>query len=196
MKRIFAAMTAALLLVSLVGVSSVAAAGGGSKLNPPSCAGTLIINVNQKVVNDVDSGVAGFWAFINYSKSIHVYQLSDSTFCLSVNESGQFVTIAGTSPAGTGTVSAGVKGTFSGGYQAIVTGSLLSPLVEPIKGSLGTFDYQCDASGNCPGYSSWLDLYFTSGYSFDYAWWGWQYKAGSHGTYTPTITGSSGDITG
>lgn len=45
----------------------------GSEVNPGQCDGApgkLAINVTHKVTNDIDSGVAGFWAYDDYNKHI------------------------------------------------------------------------------------------------------------------------------
>jgi hypothetical protein len=63
-------------------------------------------------------------------------------------------------------------------------------------GSIGTFDYKCDAFGNCPGYANWTEFYFTAISGFDLAWWGWVYHAGDNGSWVNSIFRNSGNITG
>jgi hypothetical protein len=126
-----------------------------------------------------------------------VVQLGPSTFCATVKYQGHFTTIAGTAPEGTGTVGAGVVGTFEGGYVSTVfTATLVSHPMQRAMGSIGTFDYKCNASGNCPGYSSWTAFYFTAISGFDLAWWGWVYHGGNNGSWVNSITHNSGNITG
>jgi hypothetical protein len=167
----------------------------GADACPP---GNLVINVKQRVLTDVDSGVAGnFWAFDDFVRGIQVVQIGPSTFCATVKYQGQFTTIAGIAPAGKGTVGAGVVGTFEGGYVSTVfTATLLSKPFQRAMGSIGTFDYNCDASGHCPGYSNWTAFYFTAISGFDLAWWGWVYHAGNNGSWVNSIVGNSGNITG
>lgn len=157
-----------------------------------------IIDVTQKILNDVDSGVAGNnWAFDNFERQIQVWKLSDNTFCAITHYDGHFVTVAGPSPGGTNTVTAGIKGDIEGGYRTtLFTGTLLSSPTKPTHGDIGVFDYQCDISGTCPGFVDWTTLYFSSTSGFDLAWWGWQYHAGKHGSWINAIDGNSGDITG
>ena len=166
---------------------------------PSSCpGGTLVINVVQKVLNDNDSGVAGnAWAYDDFVRQIQVVKTSPGWFCATVSYQGNFTTIAGPSPNNTGTVGDGVVGTFQGGYVSTVFSATLktTPLART-KGSIGTYDYNCNTAFNCPGYVSWVTLYFDSVSGFDLAWWGWVYHAGNNGSWTNAITGNSGDITG
>lgn len=167
-----------------------------------SCpAGQAVINVVHKVINDMDSGTGGnFWAFDEYVRQIEVVQTGDRTFCASVRYQGNFETVAGPSPQNTGNVGDGVVGTFQGGYTATITGTL-SP-TDRTKGSLGTFDYQCDPftgpgdRSTCTGLFNWLDAYFAAGWGFVYEWWGWVYHAGNNGSWVNAASGNSGDITG
>ncbi len=169
-----------------------------------SCpSGTLVINAVQKVVNDIDSGTAGnYWAFDEYVRHIQVVD-TGAGFCATVSYQGSFTSIAGDSP-GAGytyaTIGDGVVGTFQGGYVATFTGTLKSNPSKRSKGSIGTYDYECNAStGDCPERVFWATLYFDSADDFaDFAqiWWGWVYHAGNNGSWTNAITGNSGDITG
>lgn len=170
----------------------------GSQLNASQCpGGQLVINVVQDVVNDADSGVAGnAWAFDHYTRQIQVWQVSSDTFCALVQYEGGFVTKAGPSPAGTGTIAAGIAGTLQGGYRSTVfTGTLNSTPAYPTGGNIGTFDYKCDASFNCPGRVDWVSAYFGSSSGFDLAWWGWIYHGGNNSTWVNASTGNQGDIT-
>jgi len=173
----------------------------GSALSsgPDSCpSGNLVINVKQRVLSDVDSGVAGnFWAFDDFVRSIQVLEIGPSTFCATVKYQGQFSTIAGTAPGGIGTVGVGVVGTFEGGYVSSVFTATLLPNPSPrAMGSIGTFDYKCDASGSCPGYANWTDFYFTAISGYGLAWWGWVYHGGDNGSWVNSVGGNSGNIIG
>lgn len=176
----------------------------GNQDNNGQCSGTLVINVTQKVRNDADSGLGGYWANDNYNRSIKVWQTTTGTstdeaytFCAVVKYDGQFTTYAGPSPQNTGTVGAGVTGDFSGGYTStIFTGTLLAPLLKPTHGNIGTIDYNCDSNGNCPGSIDWTTFYFSSTSGFDFATWGWQYNTCNNGSWVNALAGNSGDITG
>jgi len=174
----------------------------GSQVSAAQCnmgGAKLVINVVQQVTNDADSGVAGnVWAFDSFNRQIQVWQLTDGTFCANLKYQGSFVTNAGTSPGGTGTVGAGVMGTFEGGYTTGVFSATLTPGNNRTKGSIGTADYGCDVNYNCPGYVNWTTRYFNSGagVSLPTTWWGWTYHAGDNGAWVNASSGNSGDITG
>lgn len=158
--------------------------------------GKPVINVQQKVLNDVDSGEAGnYWAFDTAERHIQVWAQSDGTYCAVVSYAGKFDGVAGqTSPGDGGTLSGDEKGTFQGGYRATITGTLLASPLWPARGSVGKTDYQCDISGVCPGYVSWIGQYFEPSYGFDYEWWGWIYHGGKYGVWINSVDGNTGDI--
>jgi hypothetical protein len=160
--------------------------------------GPLVINVVEKVLNDDDSGVAGnAWALDDFVRQIQVVDMGGGTFCATVKYQGSFTTFAGISPGGTGQVGAGVVGTFEGGYASTVfSATLKSTPGARVRGSIGTFDYACDAAFNCPGAVDWTTLYFDNVSGFDLAWWGWTYHAGNNGSWVNAISGNTGDITG
>lgn len=171
----------------------------GSQINAAQCnaGGKLVINISQHITQDADSGFAGAWAFDDNHRTIQVWQTGTNTFCAVVKYQGSFTTIAGPSPQNTGTVGAGVTGTFEGGYQSTVfTGTLNPNPAYKTRGNIGDFNYACDTNFNCPGYVDWTAVYFTSTSGFDLAWWGWVYHGGNNGSWVNAISGSSGDITG
>jgi hypothetical protein len=148
------------------------------------------------VRNDADSGVGGnAWAFDNFVRQIVVVKTGDRTYCAITRYGGVFTTIDGTSPGGAGHVSAGIVGAFGGGYRSTAFTADFAP-TKPTSGSIGTVNYGCDASFNCPGRFDWTTLYFTNVAGFDLAWWGWLYKTQAHGTWLNAITGNVGDIAG
>jgi hypothetical protein len=175
---------------------------GKGELNAAACnaVGKPVIDVNEKVLNDADSGTAGnTWAIDNYSRHIQVWLTGTDTYCAVVTWSGgKFTAIEGArSPGDTAVIGAKVKGDFSGGYRATFTGTLLTPPLWPTHGSVGTVDYKCNSDPACPGYVDWVAQYFgtSADASFVQTWWGWSYKAsGHHGTWVNSIAGNSGDI--
>ncbi len=175
---------------------------GANELKKSACANTVgapVINVEQQVKNDADSAVGGnAWAMDHYKREIVVYKTTAAnTYCAIVKYEGGFVTLAGASPQNTGTVGAGIKGAMSGGYRStLFTGTLKSNPSKPTHGSIGTYDYACDTSFNCPGVVNWRTLYFDNISGFDLAWWGWQYKTAKNGSWINAVTGNVGDITG
>lgn len=192
------------------------------ELNRRACQteGRAIVDVIQKVKNDTDSGFganvyfpasANYWNVENYTRHITVWRDRDGnpdTWCATVEYyNGRFDALyKQTGPAGTGTISAFVEGEMRGGYRAIITGAMLASPTWALSGNVGTFDYDCDFAGNCgPARVDWVAQYFDPSYGFDFKYWGWTYKAGSHGTWVnqcdsaeiptnPACTGGSGNI--
>ncbi len=181
----------------------------GSQINQGECPnGTLVINITMKVINDADSGFGGYWALDNYVKHIQVIQTSPAaqdtgvaTFCATASYQGDFTTYAGTSPSGNSTVGAGVVGTFQGGYiVSNFTGVLKATPDYKTRGSIGTFNYNCDSTGCGSGnVFDWTAAYFSTN---DLAvgsndnFWGWTYHAGNNGSWVNSSGGSTGDVTG
>lgn len=165
-----------------------------SALEPRRCGkGRLVVDVVQKVRNDVETGTKGnYWAFDDYVRRIRVWRTGTNVFCAIAVYDGKFTTIAGPSPGGTGDVPAGLQGHFRGGFRMDFTASLRP--AKPTRGSIGTYDYRCDAAGRCPGRSYWLSFYFRNVSGDDFDWWGWEYRGGKHGTWVNAISGSKGDI--
>ena len=199
-------------LVALAGLTAAAVVASSANANPSekhlnwgqslsasdtACpAGPPLINVNQKISDDIDSGVLGnYWAYDEIVRHITVVSLGSNNYCASVQYQGSFTTVNGPSPGGTGTIADGVIGTFQGGYTADFTGTF-NPTVKT-KGSIGTVDYACNAStGICPGYVDWTTQFFTGVGGFNQVWWGWVYHAGNNGNWVNALSGNSGDITG
>ncbi len=195
------------LLVGVFAVSSSALGSPterlnfGTQLNAGECdpAGTLIVNIVQRVTGDIDSGIAGnYWAFDEYSRHIQVWQVGTNEFCAVLKYTGSFTTVAGASPGGVpGGLSADVTGTMEGGSRLLITGELKAVPGWKTKGNVGTVDYNCDpvvGPSSC-SYVQWIDKYFQTGWAYQYQWWGWIYRAGNNGTWVNTDP-NSGDITG
>lgn len=168
--------------------------GDKGQLNAKACEkeGRAVINVEEKVKNDVDSGFGGNWAFDNYERHIKVWQTeegSGTTWCATVRYEGKFTAVAGqTGPGGTGVIGEDVKGEMRGGYRATFNGTLKTEPLWPTHGFVGTVDYGCDLSGSACGYVSWTGQYFDNVTDFAQPWWGWIYKAEKkHGTWVNQI---------
>lgn len=161
-----------------------------------NASGNPVIDVTQKVKNDVDSGFganayfpgeANYWNVESYTRHIKVWSTGDTTWCATVTyDDGHFNAFYHqTGPAGTGLIGSDVNGEMQGGYRATFTGTLASTW--PTHGNVGTFNYNCDLHATCPGHVDWVAKYFPGYVSFDQPWWGWIYKAGSHGTWINAI---------
>lgn len=198
MFRRFAVLAVVLVLCFSGSASAMPVLDWGSHVNPGVCdsSGALVVNVRERVVQSVDSGEGGnYWAFDNYTRHIQVWRESGGSYCVLVAYEGMFDGQAGQlSPGAGGVLSGDEDGTFQGGYWATITGVLKSTPSWPRRGFAGVHDYQCDISGSCPGYISWIDQYFEPGWSFTYNWWGWIYHGGSHGTWENAVDGNQGDI--
>ena len=123
-----------------------------------------IIDVEQKVLNDVDSGFGGNnWAFDNLQRKIEVYTQTDGSFCAVVNYHGTFDAQAGQLAPGMGAsniLNGSEDGRFDGGYRGVITGTLKANPAWRTRGMVGTTDYMCNIAGACPGYVSWMAQYF------------------------------------
>jgi|SRR3989344_2817137 len=171
----------------------------GEQLASSNCnaEGAPVVNVVQKIVNDADSGEAGnYWALDSFNRTIQVWKTGEDSYCAMVRYEGRFAGIAGQqSPGDTGPLTGNETGVVTGGYKALIeNATLMDSPVWPTKGNVGSFDYQCDASGNCPGAVNWLDQYFNPGYTFDQPWWGWIYRAGGGRVWVNATSGNKGDI--
>jgi hypothetical protein len=192
------ALTVALLVFAASALAAPPNVNWGTQVNAGECAttGSPVVNVTHKVVNSVDSGVGGNnWAFEDYNKRIQVWDQGGGAYCAVVSYLGHFTGVAGQqSPGNTAPLDGDEDGTFQGGYRAVITGDLLVEPTWPTRGRIGVIDYGCDIGGNCPGAVSWVDQYFQASSKFKYAWWGWIYHGGRHGTWVNSSDGNAGDI--
>ena len=181
----------------MFGILAVAGT-ASAKNNPAQCGGKLVVNVTFGLYNDYDSGVAGnAWANDTITRHLQIRDAGDGTFCALVNDTGSFVTFAGASPAGTGTVSAGITGGINGGYTTTAfSGTLDSSPAYSTRGNLGSFDLQCVDANTCPGAHPTFLSYFNAGVIWDYADWAWRYHTAQNGDWLNALSGNEGDITG
>jgi hypothetical protein len=190
--------------------------GHNLRASETSCpSGDQVLNVVYKIKNSLDAGLgqvdagAGlndygyvWWAMIDYVAHVQVVELESGEFCATVRTDGSFESVGGTGPAGQGRLEPGVVGTFQGGYTETFSGTFDNPSGMRTKGSIGTFDDDCDPSavdGNCDfaGSTRWLELYFSDVADFNFdEWWGLIYRAGKNGVWVNAIDGNDGNITG
>jgi hypothetical protein len=177
---------------------------GSSQLDSSHCGLTKqsknVVNVSFRMINDYDSGVLGnAWANDTMHREIRIWQVSPGIFCGTVTDTSKFVTFAGASPGGTGTVSADVPGVFRGGEITGQFAGTLNPTpAYPTQGNIGqdnTFDLMCTSANDCPGAHPTIGSYI-SGYAGQLQWWGWQYVTSGHGIWVNSQDGNTGDITG
>ena len=179
--------------------------------------GNLLISVSENVVNDADSGQAGdYWALDKIARTIRVWNTGPDQYCAIVNYvTDHFVAIQGQqSPGGIngngGLLTGDEVGAFTGSSQFLITGQLYlsNPTQWPASGPVNSgtaIDYQCNSSGNCPGYVDWITQYFGAN-TFTEPQWGFRYvgvdggpihpkdKGTADGVWVNAYTGNSGDI--
>jgi len=186
MKRVIAAMVAALLMVGLVAGATFAASGP-----------KVSITATGTVTGVDDIGTCGqVWATDSLTKTLHLTRLTATTYNLEVKEDGPFTTIAGSSPgacesgANNGnTVAAGITGKDHQEFNQTVT-TPLTPNLDP----------KC-AHNACAGADAFLAAVFGTADLTRTAWvFTGHYTTGSNGTWFDTSVNwprnDRGDITG
>jgi hypothetical protein len=160
--------------------------------------GTIVLNFSYSVSNDTDYGVLGDpWAADDYTHYVQVIQTGWNTYCAATRYSGSFTTKAGLSPGLTNVLPSGITGVLGGGDRFVFQGTRNSGL--PTSGSIGSFDYSCDAaSSTCPQRFDWLSQYFRDVSNFRMLWWAFGYNANAtgHGIWANRMDYSAYDITG
>jgi len=170
----------------------------GRELSARECDGDLVVNVTQRVVNDVDGGVNGYWAYANYRRLIRVWEVDEGTYCTTVKYVGEFDAVEGRPSPGEGggdPLSGEEDGRLQGGYAATIEGTLEDDPPWPTRGFVGTTDYEGDvATGDVPGAVNWVSGVYFEDSTFSFDWWGWIYRGGRCGTWVNSIDGNCGDV--
>jgi hypothetical protein len=164
---------------------------------PQSCPTnkTPVVDSHFTAENSADTGPDGHvWALDGGTRYIRIWSLGGDAYCLQIRDVGTFTTFAGLSPEGTGTVPAGVTGTFDSTSYLRAYGKF-APTV-PTTGSLGNIDAQCQQDGSCANpIPSIRASYFPSGYKhLDFGAFTATYDGGACGTWVQTNSGDTGDI--
>lgn len=161
-------------------------------LNRHKPTGQPAINATQAVVNDIDRGTNGYWAYADYRRTLRAWPV-DGGFRAVVTYVGQFDGVEGAlSYTGGEPLTGDEAGTIHGGYAATIDGELLDDPAWPTHGFVGTTDYEgtIENTDSDPEYEGhrgnpvyWQDQYFdVDGFQFE--WWGWIYRGGDCGTLT------------
>lgn len=111
-----------------------------------------VLTISWLVVNDEDSGFAGYWALDTYTVSLGVWSVGAGTYkggyYFEVNYKGIFQVPQGAkSPGETGTTPNAVTelaagyGTLAGGEWGYITSAETFEPSTPLAGSLGTYNY-------------------------------------------------------
>jgi len=215
-----------LLMGSSVLLTSTASSPSPSPVLPSQCLTvvatgwqpTPIINIKMTVMNDEDTGFAGYWAIDNYIKTVIVWRdqsTTPTTFCAIEQYSGTWTTFSGgaLSPQNGVSEPASGSGPLAGAIVFTFTGTFLgSGSAKPPTGSIGTFNYGGTAAnvklgtyalqGNpLTGYVDVFSFYFTPTSTYasanDLAW-SWIYTNGDGVGYgnmwVNSASGSYGDI--
>jgi hypothetical protein len=180
-----------LAMVSFVGATAAATP------QPQSCPTNkpLVVDSYFTAENSADTGPDGHvWALDSGTRYIRIWSQGGDAYCLQIRDVGTFTTFAGLSPEGTGTVPAGVTGSFDGTSYLRAYGTF-APTV-PTTGSIGNVDAQCQQDGTCVNpLLSIRASYFPSGYKhLDFGAFTATYSAGACGTWIQTNSGDTGDI--
>jgi hypothetical protein len=185
--RKFITLAALVMAAFSITATTALASPGPVSTGKQACkaSGPAVVNVNYTYTSP-DSGLGGNdWANDTIKRQIQIWKI-DGGYCASVKDQGSFVTLAGTSPGATGTVSAGITGTLKGGYTTTLLTGEFNPNGLATKGNLGSFDHT-----NRPSFMSY-------GLSGALAEWGWVYETTNNGSWINASNppGSTGDITG
>jgi hypothetical protein len=174
MKRAFT-LAAALCVLALGAVSSASARGTYTTSCPAYS--QLVVNVTYVVTGDPVTGVDpnNVWATADYTRTLQVYRVAKNTYCATWRDSGTFVTVAGQSPGGTGTVDDWIVGKLT---RTAVTTNF-------------TATWQPGAATSGPlgaGPSDWTSLYFGNVQGLGLVWYS--------NLYTTLANGAWGSRTG
>ena len=169
---------------------------------PPS--GIPIIDVTYQIKNLPVAGASNttggknnyYWALDTMVGRLQIWAEGNSY----VNHNyftGTFITFAGKSPAGTGTVGAGITGTSSEEYAYSLTGSLVASPSSPLTGYIGSFDAGGDQQGNTLNPWPGINWYVQPGWKVqNYLGFSETYTTCGNGAFHRATNGITGDITG
>jgi hypothetical protein len=172
MKRAFT-LAAALCVLALGAVSPASARAATYSTTCPAYSQLIAYNT-YLVTGDPVTGAdpTNVWATATYTRTVQIYKVSGNTYCAVWRDTGTFTTLGGTSPAGTGTVDAGITGRLTRSRVETFTGTW-SP-----TGATGPFAGPFDV----------LSLYFTDVSGVTVTWYA--------DIYTTTANGSWGSRSG
>src|SRR5262245_41099764 len=141
MKKFIALVVLVMAAIGITATTALASPGPVS-IGKQACkaSGPAVVNVHFTYTSP-DSGVGGNdWANDTIYRQLQIWKV-DGGYCASVSDQGTFVTVDGTSPGGTGHVSAGITGKMKGGYTTTLLTGKLDPS-KPTRGDLGSgYDY-------------------------------------------------------
>jgi hypothetical protein len=128
-------------------------------------------------------GVAGnVWATKNATQYVAIYRLGAQSFCAVTYETGTFTTVAGTSPAGTGTIAGGITGTFTSGTRTTT-----------FSGKWNQSAQLSGFAGSVTSDTAFLSLFFSEESGFANVWYAANFYT-SRSCYSNSYLGIRGDI--
>ena len=184
------------VLLPLILASALWIADARAKPQPDGCPEDkpMVVNAFANFRNVADEGLDGHvWALDQGTQYIQIWQTGENAYCVKRRDVGTFATYAGVSPAGTGTISAGVTGSFQGTTYLRINGIFKANV--PTSGYIGDFDAQCQQDGSCSGQRLRTSaLYFSRTNKVDFGWFLFAADGGACGKWIQTASGSVGDI--
>jgi hypothetical protein len=112
------------------------------------------------------------WATANYGRTLLVFGVGKNSYCANWRDTGTFTTVAGKSPGGSGSVAAGITGTFSRTGVTTTFSARWRPNA-PTTGSLGVFASPVD----------WTSFYFDDVSGLDLAWYANLFQTPANGAW-------------
>ena len=191
MRRIFFAFT---LCVGLQATGAPHASAIPTDLDScPTDRPTLYdVTIGNTNVADIASD-GHVWALDDYTQHVQVWKLGQKHYCFRIEYDGTWTSFAGASPGGTGTISAGITGTFHGMRTLRLTGEF-NPQY-PLSGHVADFDWQCGADGTCTGPRPSPGMYFSPITNVNSTWHEFHATSPANGSWDETKYGDFGDIT-
>jgi hypothetical protein len=175
-------------------------------------ASKVVINVKWTVINDEDSGLAGYWALDHYARSLTVYVMHNGTYAAFSNYKGVFVTPQGSISPGksAATETETGFGTMVGCKFATFNATSINSGTQ-LKGNLGVKNYGGTTADVLKGtYASpqtgdltafnWSTYYFTGVINYAEPRWSFTYTLNAIFSSAPAkvwvnaLSGNSGDI--
>lgn len=185
-----------ILALGILTVPAISGATASAATKPDSCPldKPMVVDGYDTSRDIADLGADGHvWALDAYTETVQIWRVGTNAFCVKKHAVGSFSTFAGLSPEGTGTIGAGVTGSFEATVYIRIYGTF-TPTV-PTTGFIGDFDGQCQQDGTCLGTEPRVtSLYFSRVRAFDPGSFLAIYDAGACGTWTQTPSGDTGDI--
>jgi hypothetical protein len=133
----------------------------------------LVASVTYSVAGESIKGRDGnVWAIANYNRTLLVFRVGKNSYCANWRDTGTFTTIAGESPGGSGSVGAGITGTFSRTGVTTTFSARWQPNA-PTSGSLGALASPVD----------WTSFYFSDVSGLDLVWYANVFQTPGNGSW-------------